>query len=158
MFPVNFTLDGKAVWLAWLSDEQGERFFSNGERPVFAGSERALEDFFLSSGYGWNLEDGIFFDLDGIESLLARGVMPDANAVLDVWNLFSDFSKTIDPSRSGMFMAEYKDTYSALFSMCDAADIVRLPEKELSSNDIENIRLVMASGRNMILGALDGCG
>jgi len=150
VFPVAIALKGEAIWLGWVSPEDGHEFFLT-EKGVLIfscdGKSGLLQEVMKVFP---DVQSGVesFFDFDSVAEAAGRGVILDGNLVLDTWNLLIDVHHTF--GSEGRVFDEYHDVYSRVFSQSEAAPIVGVQKVELSAGDIAVVREVFDEGFELL--------
>lgn len=102
-------------------------------------------------------EDQSFFDLDKAMTGLREECLVDANLLVDIWNMFTDFHNTVSTRSVRLFGAEDTELYDALFASCDASRIIGLDSDQgLSEEQMEELMRILEQGREMLYASTFG--
>lgn len=147
VFPVEIALKGEAVWLGWVSPDDGDAsFLTKEDRLIFScnGSDSLMWEvtrIFPGAQFGV----ASFFDLDSIVGKFSKSLILEGDFALDVWNLLTDLYHTFGGTDT-TFSERHVDVYRRLFSHSESAPIVGVRRVRLSTRDMEVVREVLLEG------------
>lgn len=150
VFPVRIALQGREVWLGWVSAEQGNYLVQDGGAVVWSPTRAGLLDEMSRVGHRHLRQDDTLLDLDRAVAALAAGRPMDADALIDLWNILTDFHNTVAAQPVPLFSPEDVQTYNAVFANCGVADALELEPVPLSDPHRRAVLKVMEKGGELI--------
>lgn len=147
VFPVEISLKGEAIWLGWVSPEDGDEFFltNKGHLVLSCGGKDGLAREVMKIFPDSQMKRESFFDLDSIAERLDGGLVVEDDYALNLWNLLTDLYHTFG-GEDRMFFESHRDVYLRLFSQSEVAPLVDVQKAQLSRHDIEAVREVLLKG------------
>lgn len=156
VFPVRIALRGREIWLGWVSAESGNYFVQDQGAVVWAPTREGLLSELSRAGGGRVRQDDTLLDLDGAISALRDGGFVDADLLVELWNILSDFYNTVHMPRVALFSPEDVATYDALFANCGIGNALELEPTPLGEHHLQTVFKVMERGSAMIAGRTFG--
>lgn len=157
VFPVHFSVLGKDLWLGWVSAEPWNYFVSVDGNVAWSNNHTSLLSEVERMSGSRLEEDQSFFDLDEAMNSLRGERVVDANLLVDIWNMFTDFHNTVSTRSVRLFGAEDTELYDALFANCDASLIIGLDSDQgLSEEQMEELMRILEQGREMLYASTFG--
>lgn len=150
VYPVCFLIEEKSIWLGWSTNEQEIDFFLTDQRGVLwkRSRDELIEAIFSLPGeYSFGADH--VFNLNLLKSAFSEKKQINANDVLTIWNLFTDFKFTV--YGGGMFCSEKIEAYDDLFESTDAGEIIFGEKRSLKKNIYQELRQVIHDGGEMLL-------
>lgn len=144
VFPVEIALNREAVWLGWVSPEDGgASFLTKEDRLIFScnGSDNLMWEV-MRMFPGAQFGVASFFDLDSIVGKFSKNLILEGDFALNVWNLLTDLYHTFGGADT-TFSERHVDVYRRLFSQSESAPIVGVRRVRLSTHDMEVVREVL---------------
>ncbi|GAA0681378.1 hypothetical protein ISN75_19345 [Dyella marensis] len=151
VFPVEIAFKDEAIWLGWVSPEEGHSFFltSNGLLIFSGDSKEELAREVVKSFPDAQMEVETFFDFNPVFGEFDKNVILKNNFALDAWNLLIDLYYTFD-SDGAIFFESSVEVYRRLFSQSEAALMVGVHGVALSKEDMEVVRKVFLEGLELL--------
>lgn len=147
VFPIEIVLRGEAIWLGWVSPEDGDEIFLTDKGYlIFScdgkdGLAREVVNIFPAA----HMKGESFFDLDAVAGRLDGRFVLEDDFALNLWNLLTDLYHTFG-GEDRMFYESRRDVYSRIFSQSEVAPLVGVKKGQISARDIEVVREVLLAG------------
>jgi hypothetical protein len=156
VFPVRIALREREIWLGWVSAESGNYFVQDQDAIVWSPTRAGLLGELSRAGGGRARQDDTLLDLDGAINALRDGRFVDADLLVELWNILSDFYNTVHMPRVSLFSPEDVATYDALFANCDIGNALELEPTPLGEHHLQTVLKLMERGSAMIAGRTFG--
>lgn len=156
VFPVRIALRGREIWLAWVAAESGNYFVQDQDAIVWSPTRAGLLGELSRTGCGRARQDDTLLDLDSAVGTLRDGRFVDADRLVELWNILSDFYNTVHMPRVALFSPEDVATYDALFANSDIGNALELEPVALGEHHLQAVLKVMERGSAMIAGRTFG--
>lgn len=156
VFPLRISLRGRQLWLGWISAEPWDYFVNESGSIAWSLTRIGLLRELSRIKYNYIQGSDSFFDLDEVLGGLRDGRIVDANLMLNLWNIFTDFYNTISGQRVRLFSPKNKKAYDALFANSDAAKVIGIEHAYICAHDLQAILNVMEAGSEMLFDSTIG--
>lgn len=152
IFPVEIALRGEAIWLGWVSPDDGDEFFltHNGCLIFSCDGKDGLTQEVVKVLPDAKLDVESFFDFDSVVERLDSGVVLEDDFALNIWNLLTDLYHTFGGSDK-IFFESHLEVYSRLFSQSEVAPLVDVQKVQLSTHDKQVVREVLLEGVELLI-------
>lgn len=155
VFPVHMILEGNSIWLGWVPTEPMDYFVHAGDSVVWSFThDGLLQNVPLGGSFIWG--EPSLYNLDEALEGLRRNLILSSGLLIDLWNLFTDFSNTLSENKTSVFCSDFVGAYDALFADAEAANIVGVHRPRAGEKELQAIYSVMEKGKKMILDATIG--
>ncbi|MBK8252205.1 MAG: hypothetical protein IPK82_06000 [Polyangiaceae bacterium] len=148
-FLILLRIDWQEGYTLWFSGEGDGFEVVGGKVPTWRSANTALE-YAAKQGYTVASEKPPIYALDQLmERVTSTWTLADRQSTLDAWNLFSDLATTVGNQAFLTLDRESQDVYNHLFYLCDAAPVRGTQAEPLSTDELDQLRKVVAAGLNL---------